>query len=96
MPLYSLLFIYADETIGESMQIECSTDEQAMAIASQEAGGHLAIQVWGRTTSWLGWQFGCRRAAVTPDLHSALHYFNGRRPLRGAVRCFGSPRTGQL
>jgi hypothetical protein len=46
MPLYSLLFIYADEKIGESMQIECSTDEQAMAIASQESGGHLAIQVW--------------------------------------------------
>jgi hypothetical protein len=45
-PTYNLLFIYADERIGESRQIKCATDEQVMAIASQEPGGHIAVQVW--------------------------------------------------
>jgi hypothetical protein len=46
MPKYSLLFFGADERIVESRQIECLTDEQAMQIASQETGGHVAIQIW--------------------------------------------------
>ena len=46
VPKYSLLFIDADETIGTSMQIECSTDEQVTNMASQEIGSYRAIQIW--------------------------------------------------
>jgi hypothetical protein len=46
MPKYTFLFIDADDAVGKSKQIECSTDEQAADMASQEAGEHRAIQVW--------------------------------------------------
>jgi hypothetical protein len=46
VPKYSLLFIDADETIGTSKQIECSTDEQVTNMARQEIGSYRAIQIW--------------------------------------------------
>jgi hypothetical protein len=46
VPKYSLLFIDADEIIGTSKQIECSSDEQVTNRARQEIGSYRAIQIW--------------------------------------------------
>jgi hypothetical protein len=45
MAKYSLLFIDAAENIGMSKQVECFSDGQAIKMACQEAGDHLAIQI---------------------------------------------------
>jgi len=45
MATYSFLYIDAEEHIGKSTQIECPTDEQAMEVASEEAGDYRAIQI---------------------------------------------------
>jgi hypothetical protein len=46
MTNYSLLFIDEDENIEGSKQVACSCDGDAMAVASQEARQHRAIEVW--------------------------------------------------
>ena len=46
MRTYSLLFIGANKLIGESKRIECSSDDQAIDMATRELGDYRAIQVW--------------------------------------------------
>jgi hypothetical protein len=45
MPRYRLLFLDDQQNLLWGRDVECATDDQAIEMAGQEEGGHLAVQI---------------------------------------------------